>query len=170
MDAKKYRTLLPRFFAILIDSLILLFLFYLESFLTVAEMPVSIVIVGITLYYFCNHFYFIYLHAAYGQTLGKMIMKIKVSDIDGNPISFKQAFLREFPFLTFSFILLISEIYEILSFGITENFRNNYFNDTILILSTIWLIAEFVVALSNDKRRAIHDYIAGTVIVRNKAE
>lgn len=165
MDLNKYRILLHRFFAYLIDSIILLSIFYLETFLTVPEMPFTIIIVGVTLYYFCNHFYFIYLHALYGQTLGKMIMKIKVLDISENPISLKQAFLRDILWLTFSFIILISDVYQISSFGITETFRLTYFDNAMMIVLLIWCIAEFCVALSNKKRRSIHDYIGGTIVV-----
>ena len=29
-----------------------------------------------------------------------------------------------------------------------------------------WFLLEFITLLTNDKRRAFHDYIAGTVVVR----
>jgi uncharacterized RDD family membrane protein YckC len=33
--------------------------------------------------------------------------------------------------------------------------------------SVIWFIIEIVTCLLNEKRRALHDYIAGTVVVKN---
>ncbi len=33
-----------------------------------------------------------------------------------------------------------------------------------------WWIAEIITMLTNEKRRAIHDYIAGTVVVRTNIE
>ena len=34
--------------------------------------------------------------------------------------------------------------------------------------SNIWIYSEFIVLLTNKRKRAIHDYIAGTVIVKAK--
>jgi uncharacterized RDD family membrane protein YckC len=39
-------------------------------------------------------FYYVYLHAMYGQTFGKMAMKIKVVNEDGTPLDYRKAFLR----------------------------------------------------------------------------
>ncbi len=39
-------------------------------------------------------FYYVYLHATYGQTFGKMAMKIKVVNEDGTPLDYPKAFLR----------------------------------------------------------------------------
>ena len=34
------------------------------------------------------------------------------------------------------------------------------------IVPGLWFLAEVVTMLTNEKRRALHDYIAGTVVVR----
>jgi len=39
-------------------------------------------------------FYYVYLHAMYGQTFGKMALKIKVVNEDGTPLDYRKAFLR----------------------------------------------------------------------------
>ena len=39
-------------------------------------------------------FYYVFLHGAYGQTFGKMAMKIRVLDADGSPVTYRKAFLR----------------------------------------------------------------------------
>ncbi len=39
-------------------------------------------------------FYYVYLHGAYGQSLGKMAMRIKVLEADGSPITYRKAFVR----------------------------------------------------------------------------
>ncbi len=39
-------------------------------------------------------FYYVFLHGAYGQTFGKMALRIKVLGADGSPISYRKAFLR----------------------------------------------------------------------------
>lgn len=35
-------------------------------------------------------------------------------------------------------------------------------------LSNIWIYSEFIVLLTNRKRQAIHDYMAGTVVIKSK--
>ena len=163
---EKYKTASPRFFALLIDGIIICSFVYLESFFITSEIPVSITIVGIIIYYICVHFYSIYLHGVYGQTLGKMAMKIKVLDIEGTPINLPQAIFRESPFITFNLLFLISEIYQILSSGINETFRDTYFDWIIIFVLFLWILAEIVVVFSNKKRRSIHDFIAKTVVIR----
>ena len=39
-------------------------------------------------------FYYVYLHAMYGQTFGKMALRIKVVNEDGSPLDYRKAFLR----------------------------------------------------------------------------
>jgi uncharacterized RDD family membrane protein YckC len=39
-------------------------------------------------------FYYVYLHAMYGQTFGKMALKIKVVNDDETPLDYRKAFLR----------------------------------------------------------------------------
>jgi len=40
-------------------------------------------------------------------------------------------------------------------------------NLTIVILMQIWVWSEFVTMMFNKRRRAVHDFIAGTVVVRS---
>jgi len=39
-------------------------------------------------------FYYVFLHGAYGQTFGKMAVRIRVLSEDGSPIGYRRAFLR----------------------------------------------------------------------------
>ena len=39
-------------------------------------------------------FYYVFLHGAYGQTFGKMAMRIKVLNADGSPLTYRKALLR----------------------------------------------------------------------------
>jgi len=39
-------------------------------------------------------FYYVYLHGTYGQTFGKMALKIRVVNEDGTPLDHRKAFLR----------------------------------------------------------------------------
>lgn len=166
MNSGKYKTLSRRFFAALIDGLIFIPFIYLETFFATPEMSAPIVIGGLIIYYSCFHIYSIYLHAIYGQTLGKMAVKVKVLDLTETSIGFRQAIFRETPYFAFSLIFFISEISQILTKGITEDFRDTFLDNVALAIFTIWLVAEAVTAFANEKRRSIHDYIARTIVVR----
>jgi uncharacterized RDD family membrane protein YckC len=39
-------------------------------------------------------FYYVFLHGAYGQTFGKMALRIQVRNEDGTPLDYRKAFLR----------------------------------------------------------------------------
>ncbi len=39
-------------------------------------------------------FYYVYLHGAYGQTFGKMVLGIRVRNEDGSPLTYRKAFVR----------------------------------------------------------------------------
>ena len=113
--------------------------------------------------------YDIVMHSKYGQTLGKMAMKVKVLDITESPLSILQAFRREFPPLCFIAIDFILEIPKVLS-GVNIMDPNLIQFDTAFYLTTLsslgWFMVEMITMLFSNKRRAIHDFIAGSVVVR----
>lgn len=166
MNIEIYKTISRRFFAILIDGLIFLPLIYAESFLTTSEIPKAISIIGLILYYAVSHCYSIIFHAYFGQTVGKMFMKVRVLDLNGEQITLKQAIFRDIQYFIFSFCFISSEIIQISTVGIDENFRGTTLDYVIIALFSFWAVAEIIVMLSNEKRRTIHDYIAGTVVVK----
>ncbi len=45
-------------------------------------------------------------------------------------------------------------------------FSKNLIGNSFYILLMIWGVADIVVFLMNDKKRALHDYVAGSVVVR----
>ncbi len=165
----KYLTFWPRFWAPTFDEIVL--------WVPTSIIPYSICqILGLEgnainlLYsyvYFIYYVYSIYLHGAYGATIGKMITKVKVVDaITEGPITFKQAIIRDSIPLILSVILII---YVPLSVdNINEaDIESLYFMPLILGL---WFVAEVITMLTNKKRRALHDYIAGTVVIRSNIE
>ena len=53
-------------------------------------------VVRIVFFVFFPAFYYVYLHGAFGQTFGKMALRIKVVNEDGSPLDYRKAFLRWF--------------------------------------------------------------------------
>ncbi|WP_133273491.1 RDD family protein [Hymenobacter radiodurans] len=97
--------------------------------------------------------YSVLMHYKYGQTLGKMAVGIKVIDVsETRGISLKQAILRDSAWI-------VLQTFSLLSIGgsITQS------------ASSLWALTEIITMFTNSKRRALHDFIAGTVVVRVKA-
>ncbi len=163
---EKYRTIGRRFLALIIDILVMIPFVLIEHILTSENSPPIISVVGLLVSVFCYHFYSIYLHARFGQTLGKMAMKIIVLDSEERLIGFHQSFLRELPLVLLTISMLVIEIRHVSLYGINEDFRQTIADNVILLLVTVWLISDTIVTLVNQRHRALHDFIAGTVVVR----
>ncbi|RKD90174.1 RDD family protein [Mangrovibacterium diazotrophicum] len=109
--------------------------------------------------------YSILLHSISGQTIGKMLLGVKVFDkSEKTVIRFRQAFLRDSVPLTLSLFLGLF-------------FANGWLgSDDLLSTSAafmiwivvLWSFLEIVTMLFNSRRRALHDLIAGTVVLRVK--
>jgi uncharacterized RDD family membrane protein YckC len=124
---------------------------------------------------------YIFFLTKYGATPGKMILKISVKKLDGSQIKIKEAFLRysvEIIYaLSFSIIFIVTYDSNFVdSFLATEGEEKRKMYD-ILYPKWKWIVgyimsayglSEAFVALCNKKRRAIHDYIAGTIVINNK--
>jgi len=115
--------------------------------------------------------YVILMHGYFGQTLGKKVMKIKVLNHDTETdINIKQALIRESVNLVLNIFWALIILLIIISFKMTGAIYNGLYYAMMIfsILSTVWGVSEFVTMLFNDKRRAVHDYIGKTVVVRTK--
>lgn len=113
------------------------------------------------------------MHTKCGQTYGKMVCKIRVVDCrTEGAVTFRQTLVREGIPIAASWVLIGYEIHGLstgkLSSAVLSG--NEIGRDhTFRLLSMVplfWFIAEVGTMLTNDKRRALHDYIAGTVVVR----
>lgn len=101
--------------------------------------------------------YFVYFHGRYGQTIGKRLLRIRVlSAKDEKPIGYAMAIRRESTWIVWG--------------GLTA-FSLHWLNDampsvaaSISTAETVWWFADILVLLLNSRRRAIHDFIGGTVV------
>ncbi len=181
---ERYRTFWPRLWASWIDVLVLMPAALLFSYLlhpkvslweTARWMLVIVYIINQTYFWF----YSIYMHGRWGQTVGKMTTRVKVVDLKTEkPISYFQALLRD------SIPILISlpfNIYVLWQLIIGSEYPtpspNLYDPSTpasgiawVQFIAGVWWFAEIVTMLTNEKRRALHDFIAGTVVVRTNVE
>ncbi|NNF68029.1 MAG: RDD family protein [Gammaproteobacteria bacterium] len=114
-------------------------------------------------------FYYVLMHAACGQTLGKMITGVKVvRNSDFSPIRLRHALLRDIVPLLAIFLGLLSMPY--FDFGIGEGDDLASVLPVVFIALVVvhfaWPFLELLTMLLNRRRRALHDYIAGTVVIR----
>ena len=128
------------------------------------------------------HFWYgIYLVQKNGGTPGKLICNIKIYRIDGSDIQWREAILRNsVSYVLYIFAAVITMI--AISKADTEHFdsltwmtKQQYLMALSPVLfsiyskvSTVWTYSELFVLLFNKRKRAIHDYIAGTVIIRTQ--
>lgn len=164
----KYHTFWKRFWAALIDGIILYPLDFIDTAFDNSNYQ-ALFIIGKFLSTFLYILYFILLYAKYGQTIGKKLMNIKVIDIaEVNLIGFKRATIRELPWiiangLIFLYLLKIFFLKNTEPIEIKEKY-----DDLSFIISFTWLVIELISMLTNPKRRAIHDWLANSVVIKTK--
>jgi uncharacterized RDD family membrane protein YckC len=154
-------------------------------------MPISILILVINSIDMYTYFYTIvpdllfifwyniYLPKRYGGTPGKLIVGLKIVKLDSSPIDWKESFLRFSVNTIFIIITIAMEVMAIISAD-AEIYndldwlqKSQYLSGMsvayiITVLSNIWIWSEVIVLLFNKRKRAIHDFIAGTVVVKSK--
>ena len=124
--------------------------------------------------------YHAHLVRRYGGTPGKLLVGIRIVKTDGTPVGYREALLR------YSVLLVLATVsqavYAQIPLAMTdaEYFAMDWQERAVrmrelapgwlawvTLATNIWVWSEFIVMLTNKKRRAIHDFIAGTVVVRS---
>ena len=124
----------------------------------------------------------VYLVKTYGGTPGKLLLKIKIAKVDGSDVGYKEAMLRYSVLFVISLVMSAALIPVALGMTDAEYFSMGWqeralymierapsWYNTANIAMNIWIWSEFIVMLTNKKRRALHDFIAGTVVIRKES-
>ena len=153
-----YANLGKRLVAAIFDEIILVLVIYLtEESIDLPFLENSILTA--TMY----SSYFILLHHKQGQTLGKKIMSIKVvsNTNENNYISLLNSFKRDsIPYLL--------NIFWLGAFYLKDSsivFQDNY-DYYMGLTNIIWIALEIISPLFNNKKRAIHDLIGNSVVIK----
>lgn len=125
----------------------------------------------------------VHLVAKHGGTPGKLLLKIKIAMTDGSAVTYKAAAIRYSVLFALSTISSIAVLIGALKMSDTQYFSLNHMTrsqmmlalaphwyTTVSLLLQIWIWGEFVTMLLNKKRRAAHDFIAGTIVVRRDTD
>ncbi|SRR6266566_5721728 len=123
-------------------------------------------------------FYEVHLVRRFGGTPGKRLMGLRIMTIDGNPVGYRHALLRHAPLLLVSQAVSIGMILASLQISDSQYHALTWrdWSERLMALGpswlqpvqhvqTAWMWSEFLVLLTNRKKRALHDFIAGTVVI-----
>ncbi|MBK7997772.1 MAG: RDD family protein [Verrucomicrobia bacterium] len=123
-------------------------------------------------------FYYVYLVRRYGGTPGKLLAGIVIRKVDGTPVGYREAFLRFSVTFVFSLLTSMTLLFPLLQMTDAEYFSLSFMERGKRMIElaplwytplnwaqTVWFWSELIVLLTNKKRRALHDFIAGTVVV-----
>lgn len=175
IDYKYYAGFMQRFCANLIDGIILSIVSFLVLFFR--DINVTLFITLTIFSFFISIFYNVYFLKNYGATYGKSLMDIKVVKLNGEKIDWKESILRnivEIIVSMFQTIIILICVFSISSkeFMTVVNEGGNFTKSINLDLNLyfeylllFWCLSELIFILFNKQRRAIHDYIAGTVVI-----
>lgn len=175
----KYCTFWRRIFAGILDSfvffpIVVCFPFnLLANLLLPPDRGPFLTIVWAVINYTAAWLYSVLLHARYGQTLGKMATRVKVLDVSEERLpTLRQAFIRDIGNIIPSMLMLAYDISIVLFGRSAKSSEFTSFFGEILFVTGIsvgflwWFLVEIISMATNKKRRALHDYIAGTIVVR----
>jgi len=124
--------------------------------------------------------YEVYLVKRYGGTPGKLIMGIKIVQKNGDDVDWHASFMR----YLVTFCLSLSGIFIMMwTLGLIDDAtyvsmgfmkRTQLLSEINPLMSKIqtftslaWTLAGIIAILSNKRKRAVHDYIAGTVVIKS---
>jgi uncharacterized RDD family membrane protein YckC len=171
MVEKRFKTFWRRVWAGAIDSTVFLPLVLISTWVWTAfkDHPVLLLfwfILSSTAF----HIYEIIFHGLYGQTLGKMAVNVKVHNVSGDKLTMSQAFRRNMVPLMFIALSLVFNGPKILHGIYPQNptFILDFTAYLSLFTGIGWFLAEVITMLTNNRRRAIHDYIAGSVVIKTE--
>jgi|RhiMethySRZTD1v2_1073278.scaffolds.fasta_scaffold547135_2 uncharacterized RDD family membrane protein YckC len=162
-----YRTFWPRFWAGIVDGIVFMPISYFDRWVYSNVHWNGVLVIWFVFASSLPYLYNVLMHGKYGQTIGKMATKVKVVDVSLAKLSMRQAFLRDSVYIALTTGAVIIGIPGIIAGG--NSYRNpNTVSERILVYTSLaWFVVELVTMLTNSKRRAFHDFIAGSVVVHS---
>ena len=163
----KYDTFSRRLFAGFIDGLVFVPIYFLDDAIKKFS-SIPFLVIGLILVYTSSYVYSIFFHWRYGQTLGKMAMKVRVVDVsEVKLLTLRQSFMRDSVFMLIETLGLIILIFEVVNLGFFPS-HNGGIDYYLSSLGFLWFLVEIVTMLTNNKKRAFHDLMAGSVVINEE--
>ena len=94
---------------------------------------------------------------------------VKVLDLSEERIpTLRQAFIRDIGYIVLNTLSLSYLIYLVVAGRYVPGAEVTTLPGQVLVWASLgWFLLEIISMMTNDKRRAFHDYIAGTVVIRS---
>jgi len=169
---EKYQTFWRRFFAGIVDGFVLMPLGYLLNLSppSILELngisDTAYMLFTTVLWHASVYTYSIVLHWKYGQTLGKRLCNVRVVDVsETRLLTLDQAFRRDSIPITLAAIGIMMSAFMVFT---GEFWLGVVASGLLGSVDFIWFLLEIITMATNDKRRAFHDYIAGSVVVQDE--
>jgi uncharacterized RDD family membrane protein YckC len=172
MIPRKYQTFWPRCWARVVDGILFLPLGFMNGAIYQDGVPIWARVCWYVFASLAFVLYVVIMHALFGQTLGKMLTDVRVLDLSEAKLSAKQSFLREgVPLFLLSLAVALG-LGSVLAGADPSRLARVRISSWVLWLQLTaglgWFMAELITMLTNEKRRAVHDFIAGSIVVREK--
>jgi uncharacterized RDD family membrane protein YckC len=174
-----YASFGPRLASLLLDAVIMMPLIFIIQYINSSSKFMFFYTLIPNLIF--GLWYHVYLPKKYGGTPGKVIMGLQILNLNGKSIGWKEAFLRHLIILLLTIFSSILMIDALLSVDDTTFQNLSWIKQSQYLMSlspilfsiytwltNIWSWSELIVLLTNPRKRALHDYIAGTVIVKKR--
>jgi uncharacterized RDD family membrane protein YckC len=168
----RYRNFWRRFSAAFIDGIVLYPVSWLDESMWGLGLPIPFLVLWFLVSNTVGVAYSVVLHGLFGQTIGKRAVGVRVYDVSGGKLSFRQAVLRD------CFPIVVNIIAVVAGLSVVFKGENPYdaaslaesaMSPWMLAMvwsSVLWLILELTTMFLNPYRRALHDLIAGSVVMR----
>jgi uncharacterized RDD family membrane protein YckC len=168
MIERRYQTAWPRIQAAIGDGIVFApvttfdYWYFQQGNSPLANLVVYALVTTMSFYV-----YSVVMHGCFGKTLGKMMAGVVVQGADGSKLGIKRAFMRDSVIIIFALVGLAIEAPEILegAHPYEAGMESAVFS-IFGYASLIWFLLEIVSMFTNKQRRAIHDFIGGSVVVR----
>lgn len=164
--SQAYRTFWRRVWAAQVDSLLFSPLVALGMWLQFRGGSPGARVFAFALCVAAEPAYQIYMHGRFGQTVGKRLFRVKVLDLSGAPLTMLQALRRGSVDLVLALWALVAGAFFILHGGNPYDWRAALPYGLPAGMSLTWSWLEVGCALYSRKRRAIHDLLARSVVIR----
>ena len=177
MIEHRYQIFWRRFWAGSIDGLVFVPIAIIDPWRYSEHLPNFILLLWFLFHQNVWYFYSVLMHGRFGQTLGKMACGVKVVDkSEAKAITYRQAFLRDSMLIVLGLIVSATLLPDVLNgvnpYEVAEDLSPQEMRREVFVmllyssLTMFWFFAEVVTMLTNRKRRAVHDFIARSVVIR----
>jgi uncharacterized RDD family membrane protein YckC len=127
-----------------------------------------------------NLVYRVYLVQRFGGTPGKRILHLRIANLDGSPVTLRTAFIRYSPLFVLSGLSMIAIAIASLDLGaagldglsymekmVALNSHQAAWNKPVVWITQAWYIVSAIMVAATSRKRALHDLLAGTVVLRD---